>query len=107
MDIAIREATDQETPAILALNRAAFGEEEGPEIVALLEALLPDPPARPLLSLVAEARGEVVGHILFTAARVEGAREIISRSEQAWSVFLHVPWVMVMATKCGWEVGAS
>ncbi|HCA46689.1 MAG TPA: hypothetical protein DEP45_04805 [Armatimonadetes bacterium] len=31
--------------------------------------------------------------------RVDGAREIISRAGEGWSVFLHVPWLLVVAEK--------
>ena len=31
--------------------------------------------------------------------RVAGAREIISRAGEGWSVFLHVPWLLVVAER--------
>ena len=49
----------------------AFGRREGPEIVELVNGLLVDETAKPLLSLVAEKDGALAGHILFTAARLQ------------------------------------
>jgi len=31
--------------------------------------------------------------------RVEGAREIVARAGEGWSIFLHVPWLLVVATR--------
>jgi predicted N-acetyltransferase YhbS len=49
----------------------AFGQREGQEIVELVNQLLEDETAKPLLSMVAEKDGKLVGHILFTAARLQ------------------------------------
>ena len=49
---------------------AAFGATEGPEIVQLIADLLIDGSAQPVLSLVATADKGIVGHILFSKARV-------------------------------------
>lgn len=73
MAIQIRDAHHSEEQAIRNLLLAAFGQAEGPEIAELLSALLRDPSARPLLSLVATSEERVVGHVLFTKARVHGA----------------------------------
>ncbi len=64
----VRPSTDADLDAIARIHREAFGPKEGPEIVELVDALLRDETAEPVLSLVAEADGEVVGHVLFTAA---------------------------------------
>ena len=61
------EATDADLGAALAVSRAAFGGEDVPDLV---RELLVDPSARPLLSLVACDDGPIIGHALFTAARV-------------------------------------
>lgn len=47
--------------AVVAVQGLAFGEKAGPEIVALVEAMLGDATAEPWLSLVAEENGMVVG----------------------------------------------
>jgi len=50
---------------------SAFGQRQGQEIVKLVNDLLEDETAKPLLSLVAEKDGKLVGHILFTTARLQ------------------------------------
>ena len=65
--IMIRETTKSDLSDILAIHRAAFGEDE---VVDLTEALLADASATPLLSLIAQAEDRPSGHILFTAARI-------------------------------------
>ena len=50
---------------------SAFGQRQGQEIVELVNDLLEDETAKPLLSLVAEKNGKLVGHILFTTARLQ------------------------------------
>jgi predicted N-acetyltransferase YhbS len=62
----IRPSTESDRAGISAVHLGAFGEIQGPEIVALVNGLSGDGTARPLLSLLAESEGAVVGHILFT-----------------------------------------
>ena len=57
---------------------SAFGQEQGQEIVELVNGLLGDDTAKPLLSLVAEADGRLVGHILFTLARLQTEDQEVS-----------------------------
>lgn len=71
MQVNVRETTQVDWPAIVAVLGGAFAEAEGQEIVELVAGLLTDPTARPLCSLVATVEGRVVGHILFTATRIE------------------------------------
>jgi predicted N-acetyltransferase YhbS len=61
----IRPAKPSDTDALLGVERAAFG---GGEEAALVEALLADPSATPIINLIAEEDGEIVGHVLFTHA---------------------------------------
>jgi len=72
----VREAVPAERAGVLALQRAAFGAAEGAEagdtIAALVAALLDDPSAQPLVSLVAAEGEELLGHILFTPVTVDG-----------------------------------
>jgi putative acetyltransferase len=63
----IVEASDADLEAVLAVSRAAF---DGEDVPALVRDLLDDPSACPLLSLIARDGGRIVGHALFTAARV-------------------------------------
>ena len=66
----IREATEFDFDGLLDVERQAFGDDEGPVIVDLVENLLNDPSAKPLLSLIALEDQRVTGHILFTKARI-------------------------------------
>ena len=72
MTVHVREATAADGDAVSRLLLDAFGPAEGAEIVALVDALVADPTAGPSCSLVAGEAGEVVGHILFSAARIDG-----------------------------------
>ena len=67
----IRHSTESDRTAISSVHTSAFGQEQGQEIVELVNALLDDDTAKPLLSLVAEKDGSLVGHILFTLARLQ------------------------------------
>lgn len=66
----IRSAGTPLLDAILDIHRDAFGPGQGQEIASLVEGLLGDDTATPLLSLVAEDHGTLTGHILFTNATV-------------------------------------
>lgn len=66
----VRKSTESDIPELLDAERQAFGEGEGPEIEELVKGLLNDPSAKPLLSLIALNDQRVIGHILFTKARV-------------------------------------
>ena len=66
----IRCSTEADLNEISKIHLAAFGQEEGPEIAELVNALLEDATAEPLLSLVAESGGSLAGHILFTSANL-------------------------------------
>jgi predicted N-acetyltransferase YhbS len=64
-----REATSEDRSALLRIHRLAFGQSEEADLV---ESLLADPTAQPLLSLVAEKDGTVTGHVLFTRLSLLG-----------------------------------
>ena len=70
MSCTIREAADCDLAAIRRTTLDAFGPAEGGEVCELVAALLSDPTAVPLTSLVAEMRGEVVGHVLLSGVRI-------------------------------------
>jgi len=57
---------------------SAFGQRQGQEIVELVNDLLEDETAKPLLSLVAEKDGKLAGHILFTTARLQSENQELS-----------------------------
>jgi putative acetyltransferase len=70
----IVEATDADLEDVLSVEGQAFG---GDAVADLVRDLVDDPSAQPLLSLLAMDGGRPVGHIMFTAARLEGApREV-------------------------------
>ncbi|WDE02621.1 GNAT family N-acetyltransferase [Thalassomonas actiniarum] len=69
----IRASTEQDKQDIFQLHRDTFAEEEAEAVAKLALELLEDETALPLLSLVAEQDGDIVGHILFSSVSVEGA----------------------------------
>ena len=71
----IVEASAADLDVVLAVERAAFRDEE---VVTLVRDLVEDTSARPCLSLLAWEGARPVGHIMFTAARLDGAsREVV------------------------------
>ncbi len=67
----IREARDTDLSDVLSVEKVAFGYAKEAELV---KDLLNDPSAKPLYSLLAYENGKAIGHVLFTAARLEGKR---------------------------------
>ncbi len=78
MNSQIKESTGSDFKGISDVAMAAFGAPEGPEIVNLIADLLADESAQPLLSFVATVNKMIVGHILFTGARLDPAPKGIS-----------------------------
>jgi predicted N-acetyltransferase YhbS len=72
--IQVRPARSDDRDRILAVHLDAFGNDEGPVIVNLLEEMLDDLTAEPMHSFVAESNDEIVGHVLFTSVTIESAR---------------------------------
>ncbi|NTU70528.1 MAG: N-acetyltransferase [Coriobacteriia bacterium] len=68
--VLIRHATDADIEGLLAVERAAFA---GDSEAKLVVDLLGDPSAAPIINLVAENNGEIVGHVMFTRARIDGS----------------------------------
>jgi putative acetyltransferase len=73
----IVEASAADLENVLLVERLAFGEDE---VAELVRELVDDPSARPLLSLLAWDGDRPVGHILFTAARLDGASRDVAIS---------------------------
>jgi putative acetyltransferase len=67
----IRAERPTDRPHIHRTNEAAFGSPAEATLVDVLREEVPD-----VISLVAEDDGEVVGHIMFSPVRVDGARDI-------------------------------
>lgn len=74
----IRKSSETDKPAIETVHIRAFGEEEGPLIAQLVNDLLEDETAHPLLSLVAIQDSKIVGHILFTKATLTHTDKSVS-----------------------------
>lgn len=74
----IRKSIESDLNDLLDVEAQAFGDEEGPKIVELINGLLSDPTALPLLSLIAENDDQAIGHILFTNARIACLKKSIS-----------------------------
>jgi putative acetyltransferase len=66
----IRKTTELDLHVVLHVEKEAFGNDKGPEIADLVNGLLSDPSAMPLLSLLAISDDKAIGHILFTKARI-------------------------------------
>jgi predicted N-acetyltransferase YhbS len=74
----IRRSRTSDSKAINGILLDAFGQEEGLQIVELVNDLLEDDTAKPLLSLVAESSGKLAGHILFTTAHLQPLGQEVS-----------------------------
>ncbi|MDJ0553179.1 MAG: N-acetyltransferase [Microcoleaceae cyanobacterium MO_207.B10] len=64
----IRKALDSDLDDVLSIERAAFGSGDGAEIV---QTLLGDDSAKPIVSLLAFQENKAVGHILFSRASLK------------------------------------
>jgi predicted N-acetyltransferase YhbS len=73
-----RVSLDQEVEQILAVHAAAFGGRKGEEIANLVNDLLVDVTALPLLSLVATVDHTIVGHIIFSKAKISNPDQAVS-----------------------------
>ena len=74
----IRQSSPNDLQGLLKVESQAFGENEGPEIVEMVTNLLNDLTARPYLSLVAEEKGNILGHVLFTNATITGHESLLA-----------------------------
>ncbi|MEZ6852936.1 GNAT family N-acetyltransferase [Halodesulfovibrio aestuarii] len=68
MNVTIRQTDYNDLPEIMRVEEEAFGY---PKEARLVNDLLNDPTAEPRLSLLAFNGDEAVGHILFTAVKIE------------------------------------
>jgi putative acetyltransferase len=73
----IRCSTEDDRTAIRHIHETAFGA-QGREIADLVDGLLADETARPLLSLVAETGGRPVGHVIFSRVTLQPENQEIS-----------------------------
>ena len=76
----IRESVDDDKELIRRVHHNAFeqseGESEAETVSQLAIALLEDPTALPILSLVAEQDGEMIGNVIFSTVSIDGAEEV-------------------------------
>lgn len=71
--IRIAIATDADLEAVLRIEREAFGQDDEANLVV---ALLRDPTAQPLLSLLAYDDDRPIGHVLFTRVTLDGRPDV-------------------------------
>ena len=71
----IRKSCVADEPMIRTVHELAFGPSEGPEIADLTHALLHDPTAEPVTSLLACAGVNAIGHVLFSGVRIQSSGE--------------------------------
>jgi putative acetyltransferase len=64
----VRDERPEDAPRVFAVQRAAFGREAEARLVDALRRTV-----QPRLSLVAEAEGELVGHVFLSPVTIEGA----------------------------------
>jgi len=76
----IRKATESDLKDILSVGNKAFGETHGPEIACLVDDLLKDPTAKPILSLIAVDNDQAIGHVLFTKVDISNSDKPVSAS---------------------------
>lgn len=68
--VTVRPETPADYPAVREVANLAFANDEE-SIADLIEALRAEPDYTPELSLVAELDGAIVGHVIFSDARIE------------------------------------
>ena len=68
--VIIRPETPADHPGVRDVVNQAFAN-DGEDIAGLIDALRAQPDYTPELSLVAELNGAIIGHIMFTDARIE------------------------------------
>ncbi|HUW17170.1 MAG TPA: N-acetyltransferase, partial [Actinomycetes bacterium] len=74
--VQVRPSGPRDRAALRHLHQAAFGSDVEADLV---DALLADPQAAPLESLVAEVDGEVSAHCLLTCVRIDGTAGTLAR----------------------------
>lgn len=74
-NLKIKIATDPDLTDVLRIQKEAFGYDKESHLV---NSLLGDDSAKPLLSLLATDNGDAVGHILFTRVLITGHENSVS-----------------------------
>ena len=71
----IRQSCESDRSKIEKVHTKAFGIQESPKIADLVNGLLDDETAIPILSLVATENEKIIGHILFTKVIITQSTE--------------------------------
>ena len=74
----IRPTKESDLHDVLHVVKAAFGNENGQEVVDLVKGLLGDTSVMPILSLIVVRDNQAIGHILFTKAQIIDSNHLIS-----------------------------
>ena len=74
--MSFRETKSKDLNSIRLVHEDAFGEPEGKVVAQLACDIFVDESARPLLSLVVEDGGKIVGNIIFSSVKIEGNDEL-------------------------------
>lgn len=69
--MSIRESKSEDLKSIRLVHEDAFGKPEGKVVAQLACDILADESAKPLLSVVAEDDGKIVGSIIFSSVKIE------------------------------------
>ena len=72
----IRVSNTNDLGSILTLHTDAFGEHEGEVIAKLVQDLLNDGSAEPLLSLVVVEDENIIGHVIFSPVTIQGYENV-------------------------------
>ncbi|MDY6827570.1 MAG: hypothetical protein SVV67_10465 [Bacillota bacterium] len=88
----IRESTEVDLKGLLAVNKQAFGNIEGPEVVELVQGLLADPTAEPRLSLVVLKGCRIIGHILLRGHKLKQMNRLRRHAWSRWQ------WLSIIRT---------
>ncbi len=78
-DLTIRTATIADRDGIRGVCREAFDDSESALVADLAVDLLEETASPPTISLVAEARGVLVGHVAFSAVWMNGGGRFVGR----------------------------
>jgi len=70
IQMSIRESNSEDLSFIRLVHEDAFGEPEGKVVAQLACDILADESAKPLLSVVAEDGGKIVGSIIFSSVKI-------------------------------------
>ncbi|HEY2519131.1 MAG TPA: N-acetyltransferase [Streptosporangiaceae bacterium] len=73
----IRLSAPADEPAIAGVLTAAFGDEHGPVVARLVDALRASPAWDPALSFVAESAGQLTGYVLLTRNLLDAPRRLV------------------------------